>query len=627
MKEQMRRGVSQSLYKYLPESWIDFTVRGSERNNYIAQVLRWNSEKLDGINKNRLLRVVNQSVSAFETQASGNGQTQATVGFATDGMGLTPENCAVLTPKHDSDERGIVAEISPLTFYCPRCHKVHQFRDSESYRLNKRCRRCKAELKQFRQIYFCKCGWASDKHYAYCSTCRSNEHITWGGTLNDYEFRCTKCGRSIQMVKTCEICGNRCTPNVALDPSQYFAFSLSLIDIIDEKVEHFISETDYGAILTIACWVGIITKDELTQIIADGITSDPDAYQKKYDEMFAIFKMSGLDDNNAANAAKAIANKECGSKYIEIVNDLRGKLFSTPENLRQIAETLLEYMFVKDIEESSTLADAAEISQMLNTNANPEVFEAIAKKHAISSVQVCGDIPFISCSYGYTRKETEPANGAVLRAFKEEKNGVKNIYATKLRTEGVLFEFDRARILQWLLKNKYIEEADAPDLNDDTAVKLWFANNIRPDLIKPFSKIDPAAAPTFYVYSLIHTLSHLLIRSAAGLCGLDKNSISEYVLPGVPAVLVYCQNSQGFNLGALFNIFEAYFDKWIENAFSSAKKCIFDPVCIERYKACTGCLFLNEVSCQHFNHDLDRSLVIGSVDRASSTRYWGFWEE
>lgn len=627
MKEQMRRGVSQSLYKYLPESWIDFTVRGSERNNYIAQVLRWNSEKLDGINKNRLLRVVNQSVSAFEAQASGNGQVQATVGFATDGMGLTPENCAVLTPKHDSDERGIVAEISPLTFYCPRCHKVHQFRDSESYRLNKRCRRCKAELKQFRQIYFCKCGWASDKHYAYCSTCRSNEYITWGGILNDYEFRCTKCGRSIQMVKTCEICGNRCTPNVALDPSQYFAFSLSLIDIIDEKVEHFISETDYGAILTIACWVGIITKDELTQIIADGITSDPDAYQKKYDEMFAIFKMSGLDDNNAANAAKAIANKECGSKYIEIVNDLRGKLFSTPENLQQIAETLLEYIFVKDIEESSTLADAEEISQMLNTNANPAVFEAIAKKHAISSVQVCGDIPFISCSYGYTRKETEPENGAVLRAFKEEKNGVKNIYATKLRTEGVLFEFDRVRILQWLLKNTYIEEADAPDLSDDVAVKLWFTNNIRPDLIKPFSKIDPAAAPTYYVYSLIHTLSHLLIRSAAGLCGLDKNSISEYVMPAVPAVLVYCQNSQGFNLGALFNIFEAYFDKWIENAFNSAKKCIFDPVCIERYKACTGCLFLNEVSCQHFNHDLDRSLVIGSVDRANSTRYWGFWEE
>ena len=31
MKYQMKRGVSQSLYKYLPESWIDFSVRGEER--------------------------------------------------------------------------------------------------------------------------------------------------------------------------------------------------------------------------------------------------------------------------------------------------------------------------------------------------------------------------------------------------------------------------------------------------------------------------------------------------------------------------------------------------------------------------------------------------------------------
>ena len=38
----------------------------------------------------------------------------------------------------------------------------------------------------------------------------------------------------------------------------------------------------------------------------------------------------------------------------------------------------------------------------------------------------------------------------------------------------------------------------------------------------------------------------------------DSESDKRYVMPGVPAVLVYCQNSQGFNLGALFNIFEAY---------------------------------------------------------------------
>jgi ATP-dependent helicase YprA (DUF1998 family) len=214
----------------------------------------------------------------------------------------------------------------------------------------------------------------------------------------------------------------------------------------------------------------------------------------------------------------------------------------------------------------------------------------------------------------------------VLHAFKEEHNGIKNIYATKLTTEGVLFEFDRAKILKWLDTNGYIDHDSLPDLSDENEVKLWFANNVKPDLIRPFSTIDPREAATYYVYNLIHTLSHLLIRSAASMCGLDKNSISEYILPGIPAVLIYCQNSQGFNLGALFNLFEAYFDKWIENAYSGAEKCIFDPICIERHKACTGCLFLNEVSCQHFNHDLDRSLIIGSVDRINKTKKQGFWE-
>ena len=55
----MKRGVSQSLYKYLPESWIDFSVRGEERYNYIAHVTRWNSEKLDDINNSNQPSLIN----------------------------------------------------------------------------------------------------------------------------------------------------------------------------------------------------------------------------------------------------------------------------------------------------------------------------------------------------------------------------------------------------------------------------------------------------------------------------------------------------------------------------------------------------------------------------------------
>ena len=114
-KQQMKRGKNQSLYKYLPETWIDFSVRGKERRQYIAKVLRWNSEKLDGINVKRLIRTVNESVRSFESQASGHGPVAPTVGF---GAELTKDNCDVLTPKASDEERGIVAQISPLTFYC-----------------------------------------------------------------------------------------------------------------------------------------------------------------------------------------------------------------------------------------------------------------------------------------------------------------------------------------------------------------------------------------------------------------------------------------------------------------------------------------------------------------------------
>ena len=65
----------------------------------------------------------------------------------------------------------------------------------------------------------------------------------------------------------CPVCGNMLRPKAALDPAQFFVYSLSLIDLIDEKLENFISETEYGPYITFAYWLGMITKEELDEII------------------------------------------------------------------------------------------------------------------------------------------------------------------------------------------------------------------------------------------------------------------------------------------------------------------------------------------------------------------------
>ena len=623
-KQQMKRGKNQSLYKYLPETWIDFSVRGKERKQYIAKVLRWNSEKLDGINAKRLIRTVNESVHSFENQASAPGPIKPTVGF---GAELTKDNCDVLTPKASEEERGIVAQISPLTFYCKLCNKVYQFSSEEEYQKRRYCTNpeCRhAELAQFRQIYFCKCGYATDRHNPRCPE-HGYQYVKWYG---NFDFICTKCKRPIPMQVKCPVCGDMLRPKVALDPAQFFVFSLSLIDLIDEKLENFISETEYGPYITFAYWLGLISKEELEEIIKNGIVSDPDAYQTVYDQMYKVMFAAFNNETAAATAAKTAADQQCGNRFNDLVNDLKAKIFTGESDLSSIAERILEYDLVTRLDDVSDLASAVNVARLLNTNANPEQYAQIAERFGIKSARVCDRIPFVSCSYGYTRVESEWKEGVQLHALKEEKNGRKNIYATKLNTEGVLFEFDRKKIIQWLLANEITNADEAPNLDSEEEIKIWFLNNIKPSLIHPFSTIDEAASKeTYYVYRLIHSLSHLLIRAAADTGGLGKDSLSEYIFPGVPAVLIYCQNSQGFNLGSLFNTFEAYFDKWMNKAYTSAQKCIFDPICIERQKACMGCLFVNEVSCQHFNKDLDRALVVGHVDRETQRRTIGFWEE
>ena len=78
---QMKRGKVQSLYKYLPESWIDFSIRGNDRKQYIAQVDHWNSEKLGGINSKRLIRTVNYAVKSYIAQNHGESSVLPTSGF------------------------------------------------------------------------------------------------------------------------------------------------------------------------------------------------------------------------------------------------------------------------------------------------------------------------------------------------------------------------------------------------------------------------------------------------------------------------------------------------------------------------------------------------------------------
>lgn len=632
-ENQMFRSTSQALYKYVPLRWIDFYFSQSRRG-ITAFVDRWSSLPLEDINKKRLLRRVSEAVDSYRSQNGALFVGGENACLKNVGSTINEETYTVLTPRVSEFDRAIAASVSPKVFFCEKCRRVQRFkRDSHySYIIKQNCKHCGGNLVQLRDIYYCKCGWAGD---VTIGSCDMHKDAPVRIDIRKHTYECTVCHRSTAIFRLCPECNTKIRPNNVLDSAQSFVKSLSVIDLLDPKMDDFLTQEEEGAVSIVANYLDLISESEFKKLVKYGRSSQKEIKNESYESLLKTFLDQGMPQQYAEMAAKA-ACKVGESDPIEQAINKANTYINDISQMNAYAELLLEYNAVKYGEDIVDLDTAIERAKELNAFVNVEKLKEKIASRGFTSMQACDRIPFLQCSYGFTREYVDSASAptnnmqpVVLHGFPDENAEKKNVYATKLQTEGVLFQIDRVKILKWLLKNGVVEETDLPvNLDDEIEVKAWFINHINLGSIQPFSLLSAEEdAITYYVYRLVHTISHTLIIAAAEVCGLDKNSLSEYIFPNVPAIFIYCQNSQGFNMGALFSVFEMYLDKWLDNSYQAAKECVFDPVCREGDAACTGCIFTNEISCQHFNHDLDRNLLIGKMDKKTETRLYGFWED
>ena len=593
--KKMRRGVQQALYKYLPGSWVDYTQSGGGVN-YAVHVDYWNSIQLSGINNKRLLRVVNQRVHEFIANSS-EGET-AVVDFAPN---IDEETYEVLTPKVSDTIGAIHTSVKPWVFVCSSCGRVRQYYSYDEFkrREHQPCDNCGKHMTQIRMIRFCKCGYADG---IYVPKCQNPEH----GTKYMYrrgsgtDFVCSKCGKKVVISHTCPECHNQLE----------------------------IRPTDYqGEKVVISQYLGLVTPEQYEAVVAKGNITREDDFEKILQTEADSLRAAGLDDSTIEMVMDAKRRSNPNNQLFESIAKVSNSLsVAAPEEYTPIAEAILEYDELLHAKVTLSLEEAANDAELINDGIKPN-YRELANRFGFSNVQVCSSVPIVFCSYGYTRKE-QFGDGIKLRGFPREMEK-RNIYAARLETEGVLFEIDRKRIIDWLLENRLISDSDKPKSDSEYDLKMWFLDRIQTGLITPFTQIDDTSNKgkiTKAVYTLVHSISHALIREAAEVCGLDKSSLSEYILPNIPAIFIYCANSQGFSMGALYSTFQSQFDKWLKHAKENSKKCIFDPLCINHDKACAGCLFLNEVSCKHFNKDLDRSYLCGYFDVQKQEKLKGFWE-
>ncbi|NMB46705.1 MAG: DUF1998 domain-containing protein [Firmicutes bacterium] len=616
---QMERSLDQALYKYLPSAWVDSYCK-KERLILTAYVTHWNSVPAQGINQERLLWRIGRLVSVFQK----HGHTK---GFL---FPISAKNYEVLTPRQGR-AADIYAEISPLVFFCNTCGRVRVYRNTNSVLYSKRrCGRqgCTGELRQLQMVYHCKCGWAGPVKPIGCK-----KHGTSRLRYDHYAFICDcSPGRRMEMNTICPSCSAWLSPDNAENPGVHIPSSVCMIDLMNSDIEELLSSDVGGASVVLAYGAGAITADDLSKIIRmSGREIDEEGMESEIARIARDFvEQFGIGEALAYRMAEmAIKNSNSSGALKQAKDFVDTNLYQADWGAREeLAIEIAEYDAVirGDV---FTLEDAMTAAQSLGMHSlNAASYPETARRLGFRSVRACEDISIVFSAYGFTRRSYNPSE-AVLTAFPSETPGMKNVYVNHLTTEGILFELEKAAVLRWLLANGFVDPRrdNIPDLGDELGLQTWFFNYVRLDAITPFMPVSNELYPiTAAVYTLIHSASHALIGQAAQLCRLDKNALSEYIFPNIPAFMIYCQNVQGVNLGALFNLFEVYFHRWLSSTIESIQTCIFDPVCIDEEKACVGCLFLNEISCIHFNHDLNRRFLVGWRDKSSGEQVKGFWE-
>ncbi len=369
--------------------------------------------------------------------------------------------------------------------------------------------------------------------------------------------------------------------------------------------------------------------------------SRKDSKRKKAEEEVMGFLNAGLITESQfdefVNSIMANASQTKGiedySNYCDSIFQKRKNVNETEYNewLNHVSFKLMEYNTLKFANKVIGLEDC------INKQINMELIDSkeemmnLLDKLGITNFQVSSDIEIVNCTYGYTRKASDPKKNnnpnclLKLNAYSKSKDGDTNlVYGAKLKTEGILFEFSQRKIILWLYKNNVIREEQLPDLDDELSIKKWFAENINSAIISNFGDIDNTEIITKRVFELLHSISHALLKTAGEISGLSSNSLSEIIMVDTASVFIYAQSSQGLPLGSLSGLAESNSAYYLRKTIDDNKNCIYDPICAEDNTSCSACLLLPEISCNHFNSELGRKYIYTISNNKSNLI--GFWE-
>lgn len=635
----MKRSKTQAVYRFLPEMWI--SEKDDSERAVSAKIKNWNYIKMSDIYENFIEGEIKRQIKLFGDRG---GDISA--------FDLSPDthSFSIVETACNEGIPDIIGEISPLVFYCSSCGTVSDLRNPDA--VDKYTWKCKNPdcgkwaVKQLQMIYACECGYAQPIKIPHVQGVK-NFKFRPNETQYKMFYRSGNSEKPAEFVQICPNCNSRLVPDNANSGRNYKPFTLKVINLVDQRNGQFYKK-GIDAQKTIVCrWFDKLSTADYEEILNNIELAFSDAFKSDAQRRNVKQQVRALIDagmlppemfeSAVNNMLQNAPNTKSVERYVAMCDDLFSrKKTENPvgyaEWLSHFSFKLMQYDTLKYAKRIITLEEAIQRQLDMEFIDSPEEVTALNKKMGIANMQVSCDIQIINCTYGYSRRVADPKNSTnkncrlKLNAYDRTRDGTANlVYGAKLDTEGILFEISQRKIVEWLYENNIISEEQLPDLDDDISVKKWFAQYVHSDVISMFGEIDDSEKITKNVFALLHSMSHAFMNSAGELSGLSGNSLTEIILVETASIFIYAQTSQGIPLGALSGMAESNYAYFLKKAFDEAKNCVFDPICTERDDtACSACLIIPEISCNHFNAELGRKYLY-SIDGVDNPTV-GFWE-
>ncbi|MFY3302968.1 hypothetical protein ACOTEY_17490 [Achromobacter xylosoxidans] len=344
--------------------------------------------------------------------------------------------------------------------------------------------------------------------------------------------------------------------------------------------------------------VAAVFDSELKKLVTRWTNSEPPLVRQRVELPPAILTQAAIRSEYSSRFDPFVLAVEH-----EALN--RGKLSALPDGGR--AKFVRFKHLDNDLAPKDTTAKAAQEAETAR----------LMKKLGFADLGLIREFDLCRFTHGYTRVSATPIlekrgqNVPVrLRLFDSLRNGKRPIYVVTQANEAVYVRLDPEAVYTWL---QAVGVGDLPEWNKDSTIKL---GGRLLEVAQPFGRYfsmlkEDDAATYRYVYTLLHTFSHVFMKNIAELSGLDLGSMGEYIFPLDLAFVVY-RSGTTMDLGNLSALWRNENNRFLARLLeSSAHRCNSGRLCDTAGGACPDCIMVPETSCVAQNQLLSRAVLKG----------------